>query len=86
MSPETRALLEGCLNRGASVDETVAMTGLARVTVWRYRNKSNDGLVPGAKGQERGGWRHYKRKRRNIIEPNVVPWLRTNMHRLTAGR
>ncbi len=82
LTPEQRALLVDCLKRGLSPGETVAVTGLPRATVWRYRNKSNDGLVPETRI---GGAAHrYKAKRRAPPKPNVVPGI--PYARLVAGR
>lgn len=82
LTPEQRALLIDCLRRGLSPDETVAVTGLPRTTVWRYRNKSNDGLVPETRI---GGAAHrYKKRARPRPKPNVVHGI--PYARLVAGR
>ena len=83
LTPEQRALLGECLKRGMSPGETVAATGLPRATVWRYRNKSHDGLVPETRI---GGAAHrYKGvARRSKPKPNVIPGI--PYARLVAGR
>ena len=82
LTPEQRALLIDCLKRGLSPSETVAVTGLPRGTVWRYRNKSHDGLVPETRI---GGAAHrYTAKVRPKPKPNVVPGI--PYARLVAGR
>ena len=83
LTPEQRARLIDCLRRGLSPGETVALTGLPRATIWRYRNKSHDGLVPetrigGAAHRYKGAVRRPKPK------PNVVPGI--PYARLVAGR
>ena len=83
LTPEQRSLLIDCLKRGLSPRETVAATGLPRTTIWRYRNKSNDGLVPETRI---GGaaHRYKKRARQPQPKPNVVPGI--PYARLVAGR
>lgn len=82
LTAEQRSLLIDCLKRGLSPGETVAVTGLPRATVWRYRNKSNDGLVPETRI---GGAAHrYKRRARPQAKPNAVPGI--PYARLVAGR
>ena len=84
LTPEQRAKLIDCIRRGLSPRETVAATGLPRATVWRYRNKSNDGLLPETRI---GAGAHRFRRRdqpKSRPKPNVVPGI--PYARLVAGK
>jgi hypothetical protein len=84
LTPEQRAMLIDCLRHCRTPAETEAITGLPRKTIWRYRSKSHDGVVP----ETRGDRPHKARKRPAAPKPhpapNAVPGI--PYARLVAGR
>ena len=81
MTPAQRAALIDCLNRGAPVSEMIAATGLPPQTIWHFRHKHNEGMIPETRG---GGPSHrYGKKSRHAVKPNVVAGV--SMEQLMGG-